>query len=167
MDKLPFRLPDVGSGLLRVNRVAEFLLVKILLLGKGRTNKKYKKKTTEQMSKTWGKHLIIDAYGIDYKKLKDYKSIRGLLNSLPEIFKMRPLSGVVIKKVISENYPDWGVSGFIMLYESHISLHTWPEEGYVAMDLYSCKDFDHDAIKKYIKDFWGAKRMKVKLAIRG
>jgi S-adenosylmethionine decarboxylase len=54
-----------------------------------------------------------------------------------------------------------------MLYESHVSLHTWPEEGYVAMDLYSCKDFDDESIKKYVKDFWDAKKMKAKLVIRG
>lgn len=116
---------------------------------------------------TWGKHLIVDAYGIDYKKLKNHKDIRGLLRGLPEKFKMRPLSSAVVKKVQSDGYPDWGVSGFIMLYESHISLHTWPEEGYVAMDLYSCKDFDHKAIMEFVKDFWGAKKVKEKLVIRG
>ena len=121
----------------------------------------------EGSSLTWGKHLIIDAYGISYKKLKDSKAIRGLLNGLPDKFNMRPLSKVVLKKVKSEGYPDWGISGFIMLYESHISLHTWPEEGFVAMDLYSCKDFDHAAIQKYIKEFWGSKRHKVKVVIRG
>ena len=116
---------------------------------------------------TWGKHLIIDAYGIDYKKLKDERAIKELLGGLPKKFNMRPLSKVVTKKVKSDSYPDWGFSGFIMLYESHISLHTWPEEGYVAMDLYSCKDFDDKGIKKYLKEFWGYKKAKVKLVIRG
>ncbi|MEK7657676.1 MAG: adenosylmethionine decarboxylase [Patescibacteria group bacterium] len=119
------------------------------------------------MQKTWGKHLIIDAYGIDEKKLKDDKGIKKLLKFLPAEFKMRPLSQVVVKKVVSDFYPNWGISGFIMLYESHISLHTWPEEGYVAMDLYSCKDFDDKTIVKYLKEFWGAKKMKVKKVVRG
>lgn len=116
---------------------------------------------------TWGKHLIIDAYGIEYKKLKNYQSIKQLLKDLPKVFKMRPLGNVSVKKVASDFYPDWGVSGFIMLYESHISLHTWPEEGYVAMDLYSCKDFDDKAIVKYLKDYWDTKKMKIKVVIRG
>lgn len=124
-------------------------------------------KRGEKCALTWGKHLIVDAYGIEYKKLKNHKDIRGLLKSLPEKFKMRPLSRVIVKKVISDDYPDWGVSGFIMLYESHISLHTWPEEGYVAMDLYSCKDFDHKAIMKFVKEFWGAGKVKEKIIIRG
>ena len=54
-----------------------------------------------------------------------------------------------------------------MLYESHISLHTWLEENYAAMDLYSCKDFDDKAIVKYLKEYWGAKKMKIKVVIRG
>ncbi|MEK7149582.1 MAG: adenosylmethionine decarboxylase [Patescibacteria group bacterium] len=119
------------------------------------------------MNKTWGKHLIIDAYGIESKKLKDMKAIRNFLKNLPQEFKMRPLNIPVVKKVASDFYPNWGVSGFVMLYESHVSLHTWPEEGYVAMDIYSCKDFDHAAIEKFVKYFWGARKIKKKLVIRG
>ena len=119
------------------------------------------------MSKTWGKHLIIDAYGIEEKKLKDGKAIKKLLRDLPKKFKMRTLGNVVVKKVASDHYPNWGISGFVMLYDSHISIHTWPEDGYVAMDLYSCKNFNDKAITKYLKEFWKAKKMKAKLVIRG
>jgi S-adenosylmethionine decarboxylase len=119
------------------------------------------------MNKTWGKHLIVDAYGIEHRKLRNQKSIKALLKNLPKKFKMRSLSREVVKKVSSDFYPDWGVSGFIMLYESHISLHTWPEEGYAAMDIYSCKDFDDKAIVKYLKEYWGAPKMKIKVVIRG
>jgi len=35
------------------------------------------------------------------------------------------------------------------------------------MDLYSCKDFDHDAITNYLKEFWGSKKMKIKIVTRG
>ena len=119
------------------------------------------------MNKTGGKHLIVDAYGIERKKLQDQKAIKKMLWGLPKKFKMRPLGNIAVKKVSSDSYPDWGISGFIMLYESHISLHTWPEKGYVAMDLYSCKDFKDKAIVKYLQKFWGAKKMKIKMVIRG
>lgn len=119
------------------------------------------------MKKAWGKHLIIDAYGIEEKKLKDGRAIKTLLKNLPAKFKMRPLGNVAVKKVATDHYPNWGISGFIMLYESHISVHTWPEEGYMAMDLYSCKEFDDKAILEYLKKFWGSKRMKTRLMIRG
>ncbi|MEK7193877.1 MAG: adenosylmethionine decarboxylase [Patescibacteria group bacterium] len=119
------------------------------------------------MKKTWGKHLIIDAYGIEEKKLKNRQSILNLLRGLPKKFKMRPLGNAVVRKVATDHYPDWGISGFIMLYESHISIHTWPEQGYAAMDVYSCKDFNEKAIIRYFKKFWEAKKIKVKLVIRG
>jgi len=119
------------------------------------------------MNKTWGKHLSIDAYGIEEKKLKDLRAIRNLLRDLPKKFKMRPLGNAVVKRVATDHYPDWGISGFIMLYESHISIHTWPEKGYMAMDVYSCKDFNAQAIIKYLKKYWNCKRMKIRVVIRG
>lgn len=117
-------------------------------------------------SPVWGKHLIIDAYGIEASRLKNSKEIRALLDDLPKFLKMRILHRPVLKKVASPDYPDWGLSGFVMLYESHISLHTWPEEGYVAMDIYSCKNFDEKKAIAYLRKFWRNKKEKTKLVIR-
>jgi S-adenosylmethionine/arginine decarboxylase-like enzyme len=54
-----------------------------------------------------------------------------------------------------------------MLYESHISLHTWPEKGCLAMDLHSCKNFNHRAVIKFLKKYWGCKKMKTRVVMRG
>jgi S-adenosylmethionine decarboxylase len=64
-------------------------------------------------------------------------------------------------------YSDWGLSGFVILLESHISFHTWPKEGFVAMDVYSCKDFNHENTVKYLKNYWRPKKMRTKVIIRG
>ena len=119
------------------------------------------------MKKSWGKHLIIDACGIDRERLENWQAILKLLRDLPKKLNMRALCRPFVAKVASDKYHDWGISGFIMLYESHISLHTWPEQGYAAMDVYSCKDFNEKAIIRYFKKFWEAKKIKVKLVIRG
>jgi S-adenosylmethionine decarboxylase len=119
------------------------------------------------MNKTWGKHLLLDAYGIEEKKLKNRQAILKLLRGLPKKFKMRPLGNAVVKKVASDLYSNWGLSGFVMLYESHVSLHTWPDEGYLAMDIYSCKDFNHKGMIKFLKKFWNAKKIKTKVVVRG
>lgn len=111
---------------------------------------------------------MIDAYGANTKKLKDIKAAKRLLRDLPLKIKMRPLGKAEVKKVKTDDYPDWGISGFVMLYESHISFHTWPEERYVAIDIYSCKNFDHNGAVKYLKKFWGANgKTKVKIVERG
>ncbi len=119
------------------------------------------------MKKTWGKHLIVDAYGIKKEKLKDRQAVKKLLGGLPKKFKMRVLTKPVVAKVVSNKYHDWGISGFVMLYESHISLHTWPSDGYLAMDIYSCKDFNDKEIIKYLKKYWGCEKIKVKTITRG
>jgi len=119
------------------------------------------------MSKIKGKHLIIDVYDIEGEKLEDLQVIRKLLRNLPKKLKMRSLTKTIVKKVASEYYPNWGISGFVMLYESHISIHVWPEKGYVAMDVYSCKDFNHKEVIKFLKEYWGYKKMKMKVIMRG
>ena len=46
---------------------------------------------------------------------------------------------------------DWGVSGFVLIAESHISVHTFPHRSYVNIDIFSCKTFDSDSVLTDIK----------------
>ena len=119
------------------------------------------------MKKFRGRHLIIEAYGVEEKKLQDKKFLSRLLEDLPKKLGMRILRKPIIEKIISDEYPAWGLSGFVILYESHISFHTWPEENYAALDVYSCKEFSGKEATDYIKNYLGAKRMKAKSIIRG
>lgn len=119
------------------------------------------------MKKFRGRHLIVDAYGVESKKLKNKKLLTRLLEKLPQKIKMRILKKPVIGEIVSDKYPTWGLSGFVILYESHISFHTWPEENYVALDVYSCREFDPKEAVQYIKKYLSTKQMKVKSIIRG
>ena len=119
------------------------------------------------MKKFRGRHLIVDAYGVQSKMLKNTKALTRLLEDLPKKLKMRILRKPIVGKIISDEYPTWGLSGFVILYESHVSFHTWPEENYIALDVYSCKDFSEKSAIGYLKKFLGSKRMKVKSIIRG
>jgi len=115
-----------------------------------------------------GKHLTIDAHGIPFEKLRDARSIYNLLDDLPSMLGMRKLTSPQLAFVQQDDRKgDWGISGFVMIYESHISLHTWPETGYVSMDVYSCKDFDDKKVLQLMKDFWGATRMNTHVIRRG
>ncbi|MBI2514750.1 adenosylmethionine decarboxylase [Candidatus Wolfebacteria bacterium] len=119
------------------------------------------------MKRFMGRHLIADAYGVESKKLQDKKFLTSLLENLPKKLKMRILRKPVVARISSDHYPHAGYSGFVILLESHISFHTWPEENYVALDVYSCKDFDEKQAIRYIKRFFGSKKLKVKSIIRG
>jgi S-adenosylmethionine decarboxylase len=117
----------------------------------------------------FGKHLVIDAYGVNEKKLRDRQALVKLLLHLPKRLKMTIIGKPSVFKVSSTipKYSDWGLSGFVVLLESHISFHTWPKENFVAMDVYSCKDFNHENTVKYLKNYWRPKKMRTKVIIRG
>jgi S-adenosylmethionine decarboxylase proenzyme len=83
---------------------------------------------------TLGKHIVADFAGCD----------SGLLNQKDFIKQMMcdaaTLAGATVIDVSFHEFQPQGVSGVVVLAESHISIHTWPERGYAAMDFYTCGD---------------------------
>ncbi len=127
-----------------------------------------KKSAGKKPFQIYGKHLTIDAYGIPKKKLASHSGVFHLLSGLPEMLGMRRLTvPYVVFCDEGDKKGDWGVSGFVMIYESHISCHTWPALGYVSMDVYSCRPFDHKKTIAFLKKFWGCRTMKVRVVKRG
>src|SRR5690242_15319074 len=60
-----------------------------------------------------------------------------------------------------------GVSGLVVIAESHIAIHTFPELDYFTMDIFSCKNFDHEKAIEYIRDAFDVKEMDRMLVQRG
>ena len=122
----------------------------------------------KEQYKVYGKHLTIDAYGIKRSRLESHKEIFDLLDELPNKLGMRKLTTPYVVFCEEDGKKgDWGISGFIMIYESHISAHTWPELGYVSMDIYSCRDFNEKKTIRTLKAYWKAKRMVTRVIPRG
>jgi len=119
------------------------------------------------MKKSKGRHLIVDAHDVKSGLLENKKVMRRFLEEMPARLGMRIFRKPIIGEISSANYPTTGLSGFVILYESHISFHTWPEENYVAIDIYSCRDFAENEAIRYLKEYFGTKHMKVKSIIRG
>jgi S-adenosylmethionine decarboxylase len=94
--------------------------------------------------------LIIDGYSNNQKILQDEDYLRSWLESYPSRIGMTRISPPHVLRYIGPNLEDWGISGFVFIAESHISVHTFVEQNYVNIDIFSCKDFDTD---KAIKDF--------------
>src|SRR6476619_6619054 len=59
------------------------------------------------------------------------------------------------------------VTGFLLLAESHLSVHTWPEEGFAAFDIFSCGDMDTDAIVDTLRAALQPRRERLQLIHRG
>ena len=86
-------------------------------------------------------HVTIDGFGGDRHKLSDENLVRALLDRYPEEIGMTKIAPPHVHRYIGKKPEDWGVSGFVLIAESHISIHTFPEHGYIWVDIFSCKGF--------------------------
>ena len=93
-------------------------------------------------------HLIIDGYSSNVDILQSEESIYHLLDQYPVEIGMTKISSPYVLRYVGVKPEEWGVSGFVLIAESHISIHTFVEQRYVNIDVFSCKDFDaNQAIK--------------------
>ena len=80
-----------------------------------------------------GQHLLADLGGIAAEKLSSCTELEQLLRSAALAANAR-----VLHSHFHGFGPDQGVTGVVLLAESHISIHTWPEDGYAAADIFMC-----------------------------
>jgi S-adenosylmethionine decarboxylase len=97
-------------------------------------------------------HLTIDGFGGNQEKLASQELVRNLLDRLPESIGMTKITVPHVQKYAGDKPEDWGVSGFVMIAESHLSIHTFPERGIVWADLFSCKGFDTEGAVSFLTD---------------
>ena len=97
-------------------------------------------------------HLIIDGYSSNADILQSEEFIHQLLDDYPAEIGMTKISPPYVVRYVGTKPEDWGVSGFVMIAESHISIHTFVEHRYVNMDVFSCKDFNAEQAIKDLSD---------------
>jgi len=97
-------------------------------------------------------HLIIDGYGDNPKVMQDEQFLYQLLDSYPAQIGMTKISSPLVFRYIGSRPEDWGISGFVFIAESHISIHTFVERLYINIDVFSCKDFNAEQVIKDLKD---------------
>lgn len=79
-----------------------------------------------------GHHYIVEASGCDPKVIGNVEKVQQILVKSAEI------AGASVWSISCSKFPPSGVSGVVVISESHISTHTWPEMGYAALDIYTC-----------------------------
>ena len=82
--------------------------------------------------KSLGRHVLVEFYGCNHDKLNDLKFIEEAMTGAAEYAK-----ATVVDDVFHRFNPH-GVSGVVVIAESHLAIHTWPEYGYAAVDLFTC-----------------------------
>jgi S-adenosylmethionine decarboxylase len=82
-----------------------------------------------------GLHLLADLHGVDANKLMSCEAIDALLRAAAEA-----AGAAILHSHFHSFGPAQGVTGVLLLAESHISIHTWPECGFAAADIFMCGD---------------------------
>jgi len=117
----------------------------------------------------FGEHLMIDGYGGDKAKLDDKSLVELCLNELPTMLGMKKLSKPCIYFAEGNNLKDpGGWSGFVVIQESHVSLHTFPGRRFLSADVYTCRNgLDDKKVVSYFKEKFSIKEIEQNLLKRG
>ncbi len=112
-------------------------------------------------------HLIVDGYGSDVGRLSSLDVVKRFLTDTPDAIGMKRISPVYVCQYQGENDEQCGVSGFVIIAESHLAVHTWPERGMLWVDVFSCRDFDADKVQLAIMAAFDLKAIEVETLPRG
>lgn len=112
-------------------------------------------------------HLIIDGYGGDNAMMWDTARLRAFLDEYPARLGMTKITEPEVLEYHGPNPDDSGISGFVIIAESHISVHTFPGRDYVNIDIFSCQSFDHEQATADARALFGLRRIKTWLLDRG
>jgi S-adenosylmethionine decarboxylase len=101
----------------------------------------------------FGVHFMVDGYNAPKEALEDKGALLDMLKTLPGKMSMYAISEPLVVEVGPNNKKDpGGLSGIVLIAESHISFHTFPRRGFVTIDIYTCADeLDTDQLLKEIK----------------
>ncbi len=116
----------------------------------------------------FGPHLTLDLSECNPRKLSDLSYIYNLLDELPDVIEMHKITppyAFVYRP--THNPSEWGISGFVIIAESHVSIHTFPDNGHAFVDIFSCKQFDLHKAMNYVVSSLEARRADKKISGRG
>lgn len=115
----------------------------------------------------FGKHLMIDGYGGDRDRLEDLDGLYRFLDEYPGKMGMTKIMPPYVFRYVGSKAEDWGLSGVVLIAESHISVHTFPEKGFVSVDFFSCKSFNTEAALGEVQAVFDLKKLEVNCLDRG
>lgn len=117
----------------------------------------------------FGEHLMLDGYGGDYEKLNSKELVLHCLKELPALLDMHILAGPEVYYAKGNDKKDpGGWSGFVVIAESHVSIHTFPARAFVSIDVYTCKNgLSQKRIIEYFTEQFRLKDIEVNFVKRG
>lgn len=102
----------------------------------------------------FGPHLMMDCRGVNYDKTSDLKYVWSFLDRLPDEIGMTKITQPYVFPYSGLIPEDEGVTGVVVIAESHLTFHSFIQKDYFFFDLFSCKPFDVDrVVQKVIEAF--------------
>ena len=112
--------------------------------------------------KALGRHLLVEYSGCDRATLEEVSRIQALMEEAARV------SGATIVQTCFHQFNPFGVSGVVVISESHLTIHTWPEHGFAAVDVFSCcRKLRHAEVRRFLKEALGARRVESRTLLRG
>ena len=109
-----------------------------------------------------GLHHLAEFFGCDPERISHIENLQPLAAEAAR------RGGATVVGETGHQFEPRGASGVVLLAESHLSFHTWPEEGYVAVDLFTCSaDLDVDSVFRAVARTTGAQSVQVTCVERG
>ena len=109
-----------------------------------------------------GRHLLLELFDCDFDAISNLETVKS---ALVEAAKR---AHATIVDVVFHEFNPFGISGVVVIAESHLSIHTWPEHRYAAVDIFSCGDvLKPEVAANYLVDQFGAERTSVVELQRG
>lgn len=109
-----------------------------------------------------GKHLLVEYYGCDLKAINDPAVVREAI-----ILAAKCADATIIDDVVHQFSPH-GISGVVIIAESHLAIHTWPDYQFASVDIFTCNGkMNTDLAIHCLKEKLGAEKMSVTEIERG
>ncbi len=125
-------------------------------------------KIIKRLRKNFGYHLILDLYNCDPKTVGSLDICYNYLDTMPNIMKVHKQSTPFVVVTDGEKYPDKaGLSGWIPIVESGVSIHTLTPTNFISVDVYSCEKFDIKKVIEFTKKIFKPKKIEKKFFLRG
>jgi S-adenosylmethionine decarboxylase len=119
----------------------------------------------------FGYHLTLDLYQANPTLLDSLEVCYNALEQLPARIEMRPLAPPVLLRSAGTEarggFDPGGITGFILIEQSHISLHTFVKRGFASIDVYSCKAFETSIAIAHFKNTFEATDEEIHFIQRG
>jgi S-adenosylmethionine decarboxylase len=117
----------------------------------------------------FGEHVTIDGYGGDPSLLNDRENVLSCMTELLTLLNMHPLTKVEIVEAPDNQIKDpGGWSGFVIIAESHIAVHTFPKRRFVSADVYTCQNgLDAGTVIEFFKQKFALEEVETNFIKRG